>query len=107
LAPNPYSPDSPPILAAAGNALEDARTPESGGSGGTEQQDCLYVGITFITLPVMKVVIVGAGPSGLVTCKTLLEATTSDFPFDPVILEQEDNIGGTFRYRSYEVIEPQ
>lgn len=51
----------------------------------------------------MKVVIVGAGPSGLVTCKSLLEAATSDFPFDPVILEQEDDIGGTFNYRSYEV----
>lgn len=55
----------------------------------------------------MKVVIVGAGPSGLVTCKTLLEAANDDFPFEPVILEQEDNIGGTFRYRSYEVIELQ
>ena len=55
----------------------------------------------------MKVVIVGAGPSGLVTCKTLLEAANTDFPFDPIILEQEDNIGGTFRYRSYEVIELQ
>ncbi|TFK60658.1 FAD/NAD-P-binding domain-containing protein [Pluteus cervinus] len=50
----------------------------------------------------MKVVIIGAGPSGLVTCKTLLEASTSVYPFDPVILEQEDNLGGTFRYRSYE-----
>ena len=55
----------------------------------------------------MKVVIVGAGPSGLVTCKTLLEAANADFPFEPIILEQEDNIGGTFRYRSYEVIELQ
>ncbi|KDR81496.1 hypothetical protein GALMADRAFT_239475 [Galerina marginata CBS 339.88] len=50
----------------------------------------------------MKVVIVGAGPSGLVTCKSLLQAANADFPFDPVILEQEDGIGGTFRYRSYE-----
>ncbi|KAG7452795.1 uncharacterized protein BT62DRAFT_977351 [Guyanagaster necrorhizus] len=24
------------------------------------------------------------------------------FPFDPIVLEQEDDIGGTFRYRSYE-----
>lgn len=55
----------------------------------------------------MKVVIVGAGPSGLVTCKILLEAANADFPFEPIILEQEDNIGGTFRYRSYEVIELQ
>ena len=51
----------------------------------------------------MKVVIIGAGPGGLVTCKTLLESATSEFPFDPVVLEQEDGVGGTFRYRSYEV----
>jgi dimethylaniline monooxygenase (N-oxide forming) len=51
----------------------------------------------------MKVVVVGAGPSGLVVCKTLLDAASMDFPFDPIILEQENNIGGTFRYRSYEV----
>ncbi|KIM49249.1 hypothetical protein M413DRAFT_438422 [Hebeloma cylindrosporum] len=50
----------------------------------------------------MKVVIVGAGPSGLVTCKTFLEAANPDFPFEPIILEQEGDIGGTFRYRSYE-----
>ncbi|KAH8102934.1 FAD/NAD(P)-binding domain-containing protein [Cristinia sonorae] len=50
----------------------------------------------------MKVVIIGAGPAGLVLCKTLLEAATDAFPFDPLILEQEDDIGGTFRYRSYE-----
>ena len=51
----------------------------------------------------MKVVIIGAGPAGLVICKSLLEAATAEFPFDPVIFEQEDDIGGTFRYRSYEV----
>ena len=51
----------------------------------------------------MKVVVIGAGPGGLVTCKTLLESATSEFPFDPVVLEQEDGVGGTFRYRSYEV----
>jgi uncharacterized protein with NAD-binding domain and iron-sulfur cluster len=68
----------------------------------------------------MKVVIIGAGPAALVTCKTLIESATPDFPFDPVVLEQEDDIGGrvcsrhavsvthksssgTFRYRSYEV----
>ncbi|KAF8163187.1 FAD/NAD(P)-binding domain-containing protein [Crassisporium funariophilum] len=49
-----------------------------------------------------KVVIVGAGPSGLVTCKSLLEAADDDFPFDPVILEQEGDVGGTFRYRAYD-----
>ncbi|KZP32518.1 FAD/NAD-P-binding domain-containing protein [Athelia psychrophila] len=50
----------------------------------------------------MRVAIVGAGPSGLVTCKSLLEAATPEFPFDPVILEQEGSLGGTFRFRSYE-----
>ena len=49
------------------------------------------------------VVVIGAGPAGLVTCKTLLEAATAEFPFEPIILEQEGDIGGTFRYRSYEV----
>jgi dimethylaniline monooxygenase (N-oxide forming) len=52
----------------------------------------------------MRVVVIGAGPAGLVTCKSLLEAATADYPFDPLILEQEDAIGGTFRYRSYEVL---
>ncbi|KAJ3728651.1 FAD/NAD-P-binding domain-containing protein [Lentinula raphanica] len=50
----------------------------------------------------MKVVIVGAGPSGLVIAKSLLENADANFPFDPVILEQEHDIGGTFRYRTYE-----
>lgn len=53
----------------------------------------------------MKVVIVGAGPSGLVTCKSLLEAATPDFPFDPIIFEQENSLGGTFHFRTYEVCE--
>jgi dimethylaniline monooxygenase (N-oxide forming) len=51
----------------------------------------------------MKVVVIGAGPAGLVLCKSLLEARSPDFEFDPIILEQENDIGGTFRYRSYEV----
>ncbi|KAK1220425.1 hypothetical protein PQX77_016806 [Marasmius sp. AFHP31] len=50
----------------------------------------------------MKVVIIGAGPAGLVTAKSLLENADGPCPFDPIILEQEDDIGGTFRYRSYE-----
>ncbi|RDB21257.1 Dimethylaniline monooxygenase [N-oxide-forming] 5 [Hypsizygus marmoreus] len=50
----------------------------------------------------MKVVIIGAGPSGLVTCKSLLEAASLNFPFNPIVFEQEGEIGGTFRYRSYE-----
>jgi dimethylaniline monooxygenase (N-oxide forming) len=51
----------------------------------------------------MRVVVIGAGPSGLVMCKTLLDAASAEFPFDPIVLEQESDIGGTFRYRSYEV----
>ncbi|KIY66071.1 FAD/NAD-P-binding domain-containing protein [Cylindrobasidium torrendii FP15055 ss-10] len=50
----------------------------------------------------MKVVIIGAGPAGLVACKSLLENADDAYPFDPVVLEQETAIGGTFRYRSYE-----
>src|SRR3979490_488078 len=45
----------------------------------------------------MKVVIIGAGAAGLVACKTLLESATPDFPFDPVILEQEEDIGGSLK----------
>lgn len=55
----------------------------------------------------MRVAIIGAGPAGLVTCKTMLEAATDAFPFDPVIFEQQEDLGGTFRYRSYEVIHSQ
>lgn len=51
----------------------------------------------------MKVAIIGAGPSGLVCCKTLLENASAEYPFDPVVLEQEDDLGCTFRYRAYEV----
>ncbi len=56
-----------------------------------------------LSVDLMKVVIIGGGPAGLVTCKSLLDAATGKFPFDPVVLEQESDIGGTFRYRSYEV----
>ncbi|SPO48109.1 related to flavin-containing monooxygenase [Moesziomyces antarcticus] len=51
----------------------------------------------------MKVAIIGAGPSALVTAKTLLEASDAHPDFHPVItiFEAEDDIGGTFRYRSY------
>jgi len=54
----------------------------------------------------MKVAIIGAGPAGLGACKTLRETAAQDFPFDPVVLEQELDIGGTFRFRSYEVVSP-
>jgi dimethylaniline monooxygenase (N-oxide forming) len=45
----------------------------------------------------MIVAVVGAGPSGLVTAKTLKENG-----FEVVIYESADSIGGTFKYRSYE-----
>jgi len=50
----------------------------------------------------MRIAVIGAGPSGLVVTKTLLQAASAQFPFDPIILEAEDDIGGTFRYRCYE-----
>lgn len=51
----------------------------------------------------MKIAIIGAGPSALVTAKTLLEASDTDPNFNPsiTIFEAEADIGGTFRYRSY------
>lgn len=53
----------------------------------------------------MRVAVVGAGPSGLVTLKYL--TTAHEFfpglkPIDARLFETEANIGGTFRYRSYE-----
>lgn len=38
------------------------------------------------------------GPSGLVTLKTLLEQSSPELEYDPIILEAEDDIGGTFKY---------
>ena len=53
---------------------------------------------------IMRVAVIGAGPSGLVTLKYLLEAhryfTTE--PIDAQLFEAEAEIGGTFRQRSYE-----
>lgn len=43
------------------------------------------------------VVIIEAGPSGLVTAKTLLQQSSLNLSFEPVILEAEDDIGGTFK----------
>jgi len=53
----------------------------------------------------MRVAIIGAGPSGLVTLKYL--STAHEFcpglePIEARIFEAEDDIGGTFRYRTYE-----
>ncbi|KAJ3156896.1 hypothetical protein HDU86_003431 [Geranomyces michiganensis] len=60
----------------------------------------------------MHIVIIGAGPSGLVTAKTLLESNTNPYfhqesgpqptPFSVTVLEQEHSLGGTFKYRTYE-----
>ncbi len=46
----------------------------------------------------MKIAVIGAGPSGLVVTKTLLQEASEQFPFDPIILEAEDDVGGTFRF---------
>ncbi len=53
----------------------------------------------------MRVAIIGAGPSGLVTLRYL--STAHEFfpgmkPVDVKLFEAEDQIGGTFRYRTYE-----
>ncbi|KAK4442721.1 hypothetical protein QBC34DRAFT_443918 [Podospora aff. communis PSN243] len=49
----------------------------------------------------MKVVVIGAGPGGLVTLKHL--ATAHNFfdikPIDVQLFEAEDSLGGTFKYR--------
>ncbi|SPO03608.1 related to flavin-containing monooxygenase [Cephalotrichum gorgonifer] len=55
----------------------------------------------------MKVVIVGGGPSGLVTLKYLSTAHHY-FPIDPIeviCIEAESELGGTFKYRVYEEAE--
>jgi len=54
-----------------------------------------------------NILIVGAGPGGLTTLKTCLEASNNDpaHPLDPILVEAESEIGGTFRYRRYESAE--
>lgn len=53
-----------------------------------------------------RVVVIGAGPAGLTTLKTLLHFPRSLSPgepaFDPILLEAASSIGGTFDQRSYE-----
>ena len=51
-----------------------------------------------------RVIVVGAGPGGVVTLKTLLDASSADRgrPLEPLLFEAEDQIGGTFLYRQYE-----
>lgn len=54
----------------------------------------------------LKVAVIGGGPSGLVTLKTLLELGDrfpSDVTVDVSLFEVEEAVGGTFRYRSYGV----
>jgi len=52
----------------------------------------------------MKVAVVGGGPSGLVTLKYLITAHNflSVQPIEALLFESEAQIGGTFRYRTYE-----
>lgn len=52
--------------------------------------------------PAMRIAVIGAGPGGLATLKTLLEASTPQRRIEAVLFEAEDNVGGTFKYRSYE-----
>jgi dimethylaniline monooxygenase (N-oxide forming) len=52
----------------------------------------------------MRVAVIGAGPSGLVTLKYLTTAH-KHFNIEPIevqLYEKEELIGGTFRYRTYE-----
>lgn len=52
----------------------------------------------------MRIAVIGGGPSGLTTLKYLITAHEY-FPISPieaVLFEAEAEIGGTFRYRSYE-----
>jgi dimethylaniline monooxygenase (N-oxide forming) len=50
----------------------------------------------------MRIAVIGAGPGGLTTLKTLLEASTPENPIEVCLFEAEEDIGGTFQYRSYE-----
>jgi len=52
----------------------------------------------------MKVAIVGAGPSGLVTLKYLLASPQflGTGPIEVMLFEAEDAVGGTFYRRMYE-----
>lgn len=52
----------------------------------------------------LKVAIIGGGPSGLVTLKTLLELQDrhDDVKVQVSLFEAEDAIGGTFKYRAYQ-----
>ncbi len=49
----------------------------------------------------MKVVIVGCGPAGIVTAKSLLENADANFPFDPILLEQVRALCGDIVYPAH------
>lgn len=55
----------------------------------------------------MRVAIIGAGPSGLVTLKYLLAAERSlgTEPVEVRLFESESGVGGTFLVRTYEEAE--
>ncbi|KAE9364762.1 FAD/NAD(P)-binding domain-containing protein [Stipitochalara longipes BDJ] len=53
----------------------------------------------------MRVAVIGGGPSGLVTLKTLItvhESLPGAEPIQAKLFEQEGSLGGTFKYRVYE-----
>lgn len=53
---------------------------------------------------VLRVAVIGGGPAGLVTLKTLLEAQTT-FPgvtIEAHLFEEHDDIGGVFSHQVYE-----
>ncbi|KAK3988398.1 hypothetical protein QBC44DRAFT_398070 [Cladorrhinum sp. PSN332] len=52
----------------------------------------------------MRVAVIGAGPSGLVTLKYLITSHLflETEPVEAVLFEAEDSIGGTFAHRTYE-----
>ncbi|KAK0671296.1 hypothetical protein QBC41DRAFT_363349 [Cercophora samala] len=52
----------------------------------------------------MKVAVIGAGPSGLVTLRYLISAQTflGTEPIEALLFKSEDTVGGTFQARTYE-----
>jgi len=55
-------------------------------------------------MPTKRVLVVGGGAGGLVTLKTLLDASRQDpdNALEPILVEREARIGGTFLYRRYD-----